>query len=156
MADDNTFTSKAESSSVTAPSNLSEIEINPNQRLSSILLNEFNYLPWSRAVTLALGGRSKLGFINGSIEVPAISSPNYESWLCEDQLVMSWLLNSMERKIAEIFSYSEFFHQLWETVKEMYGNKNNVAHVFQLKQEVTNLQKEGKLFAQLLGSLKNK
>ncbi|KAI5354972.1 hypothetical protein L3X38_007867 [Prunus dulcis] len=156
MADGNPFASKAESSSVIAPSNLPEIEINPNQRLSSILLIEFKYLPWSRAVTLALGGRSKLGFINGSIEAPDISSPNYESWSCKDQLVMSWLLNSMERKIAEIFSYSESSHQLWETIKEMYGNKNNAARVFQLKQEITNLQQEGKPFVQLLGGLKNK
>jgi len=30
------------------------------------LLNEFNYLPWSRAVTITLGEKSNLGFINGS------------------------------------------------------------------------------------------
>ncbi|KAM0970698.1 hypothetical protein FF1_018738 [Malus domestica] len=38
---------------------LPNVEINPNQRLSSILLNEFNYLPWSRAVSLALGREIK-------------------------------------------------------------------------------------------------
>ncbi|PRQ29372.1 putative gag-polypeptide of LTR copia-type [Rosa chinensis] len=53
----------------------SEVEGNPNQRLCSVVLNEFNYLPWSRAVTLALGGRSKLSFINGSLEAPDITSP---------------------------------------------------------------------------------
>jgi len=42
------------------------------------LLNEFNYLPWSRVVTIALGGRLKLGFINGSISSPDIDSPEYE------------------------------------------------------------------------------
>jgi len=43
------------------------------QRLSSVLLNEFNYLPWSIVVTIALGGRSKLRFINGSISSPDVS-----------------------------------------------------------------------------------
>ena len=112
MAEDNPLRSDAESSPVLSSGNMSEVDVNPNQRLSSVLLNEFNYLPWSRAVSLALGGRSKLGFINGSIEVPDASSPTYENWLCKDQLVMSWLLNSMERKLAEIFSYSESSFEL--------------------------------------------
>ena len=122
MVEDNPFGSEAKSSLVLSSVNLLEVDVYPNQRLSLVLLNEFNYLPWSRAVSLALGGRSKLGFINGSIKVPDASSPTYETWLCKDQLVMSWLLNSIERKLAEIFSYSESSFKLWETIKEMYGS----------------------------------
>lgn len=106
-------------------------------------------------MSLALGGRSKLGFINGSIKVPDAFSPTYESWLSKDQLVMSWLLNSMERKLAEIFNYSKSSYQLWEVVKEMYGSQNNAARVFQLKNDISDLQQHGKPFVQLLGSMKN-
>ena len=102
---------------------------------------------------MALGGRAKLGFINGVIKAHEISSPNYEAWLCKDQLVMSWLLNSMERKIAEIFSYSNSSQHLWNQVKEMYGNQNNLARVFQLKRDVAALQQENKSFVQHLGNL---
>ncbi|XP_068332838.1 uncharacterized protein [Pyrus communis] len=132
---------------------LPDVEINPNQRLSSILLNEFNYLPWSRAVSLALGGRSKLGYFNGAIEAPVVTSSTYKSWLCKNQLVMSWLLNSMKRRIAEIFSYSESSMHLWKQVKEMYGNQNNYARVFQFKKVLSSLQQGGKAFVQHLGSL---
>ena len=67
-----------EESTIASPStHISEMDINPNQRLSSVLLNEFNYLPWARAVSLAFGGRSKLGFINGSQPAPDASSPEY-------------------------------------------------------------------------------
>ena len=156
MAEDNSIASEAESSQVISAANLSEVDVNPNQRLSSVLLNEFNYLPWSRAVSLALGGRSKLGFINESIAVSDASSSGYESWLSKDQLVMSWLLNSMERKLAEIFCYSESSLKLWETVKEMYGSQNNAARVFQLKRDISNLQQEGKPFVQLLGNMKSR
>ncbi|KAM5569030.1 hypothetical protein ABKV19_016516 [Rosa sericea] len=133
----------------------SEVEGNPNQRLCSVVLNEFNYLPWSRAVTLALGGRSKLSFINGSLEAPDITSPTYETWLCKDQLVMSWLLNSMEPKLSELFSYSESAYHLWRSVYDMYGNQNNAARVFQLKKEIAGLQQGDKTFVQHLGSLKS-
>ncbi|KAM0978923.1 hypothetical protein ACFX2C_014845 [Malus domestica] len=67
---------------------------------------------------------------------PTVDLPLYGTWLCKDQLVMSWLLNSMERKLAEIFSYSESSFHLWKNVCEMFGNQNNVARNFQLKKEL--------------------
>ena len=138
----------------TSPSNFLDIEVNTNQRLCSALLNEYNYLPWSRAVSLALGGKGKLGFVNGSIESPEITSPTYGAWLCKDQLVMSLFLNTMEKHVADIFSYSEFSRDLWNLVKDMYGNQNNYARVFQLKKDIASVQQEGKSFVQHLGSLK--
>lgn len=50
----------------------------------------------------------------------------------------------MERKIAEIFSYVESSMHLWKSLKEMYGNENNDARVFQLKKDIIGLQQEGK------------
>ncbi|XP_068305059.1 uncharacterized protein [Pyrus communis] len=120
-----------EVSSHAAPSSFHlDIDVNPNQRLSFVLLNEFNYLPWKRAVTLALGGRSKLGFVNCVIPTPDMSSPDYNDCLCKDQLVMSWILNSIDRKIAKIFSYTESSYILWNNLNEMYGNQNNAAREF--------------------------
>ena len=147
MAEDNTVISEATSSVVHG-------EINPNQKMCSVLLNEFNYIPWSRAVTLALGGRSKLGYINGNIEPPVSTSPTYDAWLCNDQLVMSWVLNSMEPRLSELFSYSESAHLLWEAIKEMYGSQNNAARVFQLKKNLASLKQGDQAFVQHLGSLK--
>ncbi|XP_068344010.1 uncharacterized protein [Pyrus communis] len=141
MAEDNLFDSEAESFTAPRPS-FPEAEVNPNQRLCSVLLNEFNYLPWSRSISLALGGRSKLGFVNESIEAPDVASPEYEAWLCKDQLVMSWLLNSMDPKLSEIFSFSESSSALWKAVKDMYGNQNNAARVFQLKRNLASLQQD--------------
>ncbi|KAB2608121.1 hypothetical protein D8674_011289 [Pyrus ussuriensis x Pyrus communis] len=134
--------------------NSSDVEVNTNQRLCSVLLNEFNYLPWSRAVSLALGGKGKLGFVNGSVEAPDRSSSTYNAWLCKDQLVMSLLLNTMEKHVAEIFSYSNSAHDLWKALQDMYGNQNNYARVFQLKKDIASAQQEGKAFVQHLGSLK--
>ena len=141
---------------ITAPSGfVADGESNTSQRLCSVLLNEFNYLPWSRAVTIALGGRSKLGFINGKEKAPVFDSPEYEIWLSKDQLVMSWILNSMERNIAEIFSYFESSLDLWEALRDMYGNQNNSARIFQIQQEVNALRQDGRPFVSLLGNFKS-
>ena len=53
-------------------------DTNTLERLSSILLNEFNYLLWSRVVTIALGRRSKLDFINSSTSHPDMDDLEYE------------------------------------------------------------------------------
>lgn len=133
-----------------------EAEGNPNLRLTSVLLNEYNYFSWSRAISLALGGKSKLGHINGSVQPPEQLTPTYEVWLAKDLLVMSWLLNSMEPAISDIFSFSESALDLWKAVEEMYGNQNNAARVFQLQKDISNLQQEGNSFIQHLGRLKSK
>lgn len=132
-----------------------DVDGNPNLRLCSVLLNGFNYITWSRAVMLALGGRSKLGFINGTIRAPEASDPKFEDWFCKDQLVMSWLLNSMEPQVAEIFSFSDSAHHLWESVQEMYGQQNNAARIFQLKKDIAGCYQDGKPFIEHLGKLKS-
>ncbi|KAH6808269.1 hypothetical protein C2S51_029377 [Perilla frutescens var. frutescens] len=109
---------------------------NLNQHLSSVLLNEYNYLSWSRAIKLALGSRSKLSFISDKNGVLDADSTEYPSWLAQDQLVISWLLNSMELKLSEIFSYSDLAYHLWRSVKDMYGEVNNSARLFQLKMDL--------------------
>ncbi|XP_038704782.1 uncharacterized protein LOC120000736 [Tripterygium wilfordii] len=110
MAEITPIMSDSGSPSASLPSNT--FDVHTNQRLCSVLLNEFNYLPWSRSVQLALGGRSKLEFIDKSTVV-----------------LMSILLN------------------LWDAVKEMYGNQNNAARVFQLKRDIACLQQEGSVCA---------
>ncbi|KAM2855117.1 hypothetical protein FF1_025475 [Malus domestica] len=137
----------------TSSSNSFQGEINSNLRLCSVLLNEFNYLPWSRAISLALGGRSKLGYINGTIGPPERSSTSYGAWHASDQLVMSWILNFMEPKLSELFSYSESAFTLWESIKEMYGSQNNAARIFQLKKDIAGLKQGDRSFVQHLGSI---
>ena len=56
MAEENPNGSEAENSLGVSPQTQLEMDVNPNQMLSFVLLNEFNYLPWSRAVSFALGG----------------------------------------------------------------------------------------------------
>jgi hypothetical protein len=121
-------------------------DTNTSQRLCSVLLNEFNYLLWSRAITIVLGRRFKLGFINSSTISPEVNDPKYEAWLSKDQLVMSWILNSIERNLAKIFSFSESSLDLWDAIRDIYGNQNNSVRIFQIHREVANLQQEGKPF----------
>ena len=126
---------------------------NPNQRLCSVLLNRFNYLHWSRAVTLALGSKKKLGYIYETVDVPEVGTEGFDSWLSTDQLVRAWLINSMEPSMAIIFSYSSSAGSMWKEIEDFCGNQNNVARVFQLKKDIAKFEQEGKPFIDYLGRL---
>jgi Integrase core domain/gag-polypeptide of LTR copia-type len=114
-----------------------------NSSLTNVLLTGKNYLPWARAVTVALGGRSKLGHINGKTPKPDKGDTEIEAWQANDHLVMSWLFNSMKPEIYDIFSYSETAKILWDKLKEMYGRSNNAARVFELQQNLAKCKKAG-------------
>ena len=113
---------------------------NTSLRLTSILLNDFNYISWANAMSLALGGRQKLSFISEKAKVPALSSEEYEAWNAQDQMVRAWILNSMEPKLQQIFQYSDSALSMWSAIKNLYGDLNNAARVFQIKRDLAELQ----------------
>jgi hypothetical protein len=136
-------------------------EINSAPRLSSVLLNGLNYVPWSRVVTLALGGKSLIGHIDGTKSPPTISKTStsdevekYGEWKSENQYTMSLLLNSMEPKIAEIFTFSDTAQELWESVKGLYGHQHNAARIYQLQQAINNCEQGDRSFVEYFGELK--
>lgn len=68
---------------------------------------------------------------------------------------MSWILNSTEPQIAEIFSFSESAFHLWESIKKMYGHQNNAARVFQLQKDIAGMSHQGKSFIEHLAKMKS-
>ncbi|XP_077211228.1 uncharacterized protein LOC143846625 [Tasmannia lanceolata] len=126
-----------------------EYEHNTGIKLTLVPLNGLNYVSWSRTASLALGGRSKLDYINGKKEIPKITDPNFDDRQTNDQLVMSWILNSMEPAIAEIFTQSENAKELWAAIKENYGHQDNFARIFQLKQEISKVRSQVILSSEL-------
>lgn len=130
------------------------IDSNPTMKLSSILLNGLNYVAWSRAVTLSLGGKATLGHINGKAKQPKCNDPKFDDWEATNRMVMSWLINSMELEIAEIFTFSESAKELWDSVKLLYGHQNNVAQVYELQRAIANEKQKETSFAVHLGNLK--
>ncbi|GAV69994.1 UBN2_3 domain-containing protein [Cephalotus follicularis] len=128
-----------------------------HNQLTSITFNGHNYLSLARAVTIALGGRSKSSHINEN-EIPLdFKDPKFSDWQASDNLVMSWIFNSMDPQIYEIFAYSETAKALWTSLKEMYGQSENASRVFELQQELSHMEQvTGQPFIDHLGNMKRK
>ena len=78
-----------------------------NHSITNHTFNGNNFINWNRAVRDALIARNKLGFLDGTLKKPAIDSSDYQKWIRNDHMVMSWLSNSMEKSIAENFLFAD-------------------------------------------------
>ena len=58
-----------------------------------------NYASWSRAMTITLSVKNKLGFIDGSIPILGGTYSILNSWIRNNNIVISWILNSILKEI---------------------------------------------------------
>ncbi|XP_070053443.1 uncharacterized protein [Nicotiana tomentosiformis] len=90
-----------------------------------------SYGGWRRAVVIALSAKNKLGFIDGSLAVPAANSGLQQAWARSNDMVFSWLLNSLSKEIADSVLYSQSAKDLWSDLEDRFGQTNG-AKLFQL------------------------
>ncbi|XP_019253996.1 PREDICTED: uncharacterized protein LOC109232705 [Nicotiana attenuata] len=94
------------------------------------------YGGWRRAVVIALSAKNKLGFIDGSLAVPEADSGLQRAWARCNDMVLSWLLNSLSKEIAESVLYSQSAKDLWSDLEDRFGQTNG-AKLFQLQKELS-------------------
>ena len=73
---------------------------------------------------IALGAKSKIGFIDGTCEVSSSDSPEYEHWKKVDYMVFSWILNVMSKEIVESIIYANSTKELWKEVEDRLSESN--------------------------------
>ncbi|XP_060180661.1 uncharacterized protein LOC132610376 [Lycium barbarum] len=110
----------------------------PGMNLVGALFAGRSYGGWRRVVIIALSAKNKLGFIDGSLIVPAVDSGLQKSWERCNNMVLSWLLNSLSKEIAESVLYSQSAKVLWSDLEDRFGQANG-AKLFQLQKELNAL-----------------
>ena len=84
------------------PSTIAPTALTSENALLQITTKKLNgkfFLQWLRAVLKVVQGRSKLGYLNGTIIEPAKTNPTYPIWDTNNSIVMSWLVNSMTNEV---------------------------------------------------------
>ncbi|KAJ0103063.1 hypothetical protein Patl1_05957 [Pistacia atlantica] len=95
---------------------LTHTESNHSVQITTIRLNEGNFLRWSQSVHMYIRGRSKIGYLTGETKAPDTSDPAYSVWDAENSMVMAWLVNSMEEEIGANFMCFSTTKELWDNV----------------------------------------
>ncbi|XP_010495867.1 PREDICTED: uncharacterized protein LOC104773016 [Camelina sativa] len=125
--------------------------------VTSIVLKGTNYLLWTRTTRTALGGRGLWSHVEtdyvpkknlkgedecaSEVEVEE-ESERKAKWFQEDQVVLSVHQNSLDTPILEAYSYCETAKELWETLKNVYGNVSNLTRVFEVKKAINELNQD--------------
>lgn len=98
-----------------------------------------NYISWSRSMIIALSAKNKLGFVNGSIQCPTDSNPNLlYVWSRGNNIVISWILNSVSKEISASIILSESAADIWIDLRDRFQQCNGL-RVFQLRRDLASL-----------------
>ncbi|XP_069152949.1 uncharacterized protein [Solanum lycopersicum] len=108
---------------------------------SAIILVIFDgagYRSWRRGVLRALSVKNKVGFVNGKVQKPTENSPTFAQWERCDDIVTSWILNSLSKDLADSLKYVNNARELWEELQDRYDQTNG-AKLYQLQHEINDL-----------------
>ncbi|KAL5699697.1 hypothetical protein ACHQM5_030566 [Ranunculus cassubicifolius] len=85
----------------------------PTLVFSSSALKGDNFGTWELGITKALNAKGKLGFISGAL-LPPTDPVTYACWKRADDLVSSWILNSIAPEIRPSCLYAKSAFHLWQ------------------------------------------
>ncbi|KAK4403014.1 Retrovirus-related Pol polyprotein from transposon RE2 [Sesamum angolense] len=93
----------------------------PGMVLVSAPLTRKNYLNWSYAIKRALHAKMKSGFIDGSLSKLDVSDALFEKWIRVDNIMATWILNSISKEIIEgnltVEAYYTKLRRLWDKLE---------------------------------------
>ncbi|KAK6150121.1 hypothetical protein DH2020_017646 [Rehmannia glutinosa] len=108
----------------------------PGLVLVSNVLTGANYYSWRRSMIIALGAKTKIGFINGKTKAPAEDKAEFEAWKKVDWMVISWILNSISKELTDSFIYANSAKELWDDLAQRFGESNGPL-LYQLQKEIS-------------------
>ncbi|KAL9995344.1 putative RNA-directed DNA polymerase [Helianthus debilis subsp. tardiflorus] len=106
----------------------------PGMMLVSKIFDGSGFASWKRAMSIALSAKNKLGFVNGDITAGSISS-HQDLWKRCNDMVISWILNSLSKDIGESVIYAQTAKQLWTELNDRYGQASG-AKLYQLQKSL--------------------
>ena len=110
---------------------------NPGISLVPTQFDGVGYRSWRRGILRALSVKNKLVFIDGSCVKPVDPSQSRQWQRCDD-MVTSWILNSLTKEIADSVEYVNNSSELWKELEDRYDQTNG-AKLYQIQKKIDDL-----------------
>nr|XP_016443290.1 PREDICTED: uncharacterized protein LOC107768662 [Nicotiana tabacum] len=121
---------------------INPLYMHPSKNVGFMLLpvafDGSRYRSWRRRVLRALSVKNKVGFINGKCGKPDSKDPIFDQWERCDNIVTSWILNSLSKDLADSLQYGNDAKELWQELEDRYDQTNG-AKLYQLQKEISDL-----------------
>ncbi|XP_016512714.1 uncharacterized protein LOC107829760 [Nicotiana tabacum] len=116
--------------------------MHPSESAGTVLVpvafNGTGYRSWRRGVLRALSVKNKVGFITEKCKKSGSDNANFDQWARCDDMVTSWILNSLSRDLANSLQYVSDAKELWQELEDRYDQTNG-AKLYQLQKEINDL-----------------
>ncbi|KAG7551468.1 Retrotransposon Copia-like N-terminal [Arabidopsis thaliana x Arabidopsis arenosa] len=94
---------------------------------------------WHQSMIMALNGRNKLCFVDGSLPKPDDGHRDAAAWSRVNDVVRSWLMNSVSKTIGQSILYVKTAHGIWQKLLKIY-KQNNVPRLYRIEQKLAGLR----------------
>ncbi|CAA7023555.1 unnamed protein product [Microthlaspi erraticum] len=84
--------------------------------VSDRLQSGADFHSWRRSVRMALNVHNKLGFIDGTIPKPPADHRDAGSWSRCNDMVATWIMNSVSKKIAQSLLFMSTAEPIWKNI----------------------------------------
>ncbi|GKB84829.1 ribonuclease H-like domain-containing protein [Tanacetum coccineum] len=102
-----------------------------------------NYKMWSTAMKIALVGKNKFGFVDGTCVKPVTSPVLAQQWERCNAIVLGWILSSLSPELYLGQVYSQIASEVWDKLEETY-DKMDGSVIFNVIHKINGL-KQGEL-----------
>lgn len=105
-----TKTTESEAQSGTViPDSSHPFYLHPSYSLGMLLVNTVfdgkGYVGWRRGILITLSTKNKVKFIDVTFFQPTISCDSFKPWARTNDMVISWLLNTLTKEIVDSREY---------------------------------------------------
>ncbi|XP_073117115.1 uncharacterized protein [Elaeis guineensis] len=98
------------------------------------------YLQWKRSTRLLVQGRGLEGYLTGTKKKPANNEQDMAQWRMENSVVLAFLLNTLTPNVARSVQLLKTAQEVWETVAQMFSQKQNSAQAFEIRSQLRQLR----------------
>lgn len=89
--------------------------------ISKKLLGTENYATWKRSMQIALSAKNKLVIVTGEFMAPDAKSPLFAHWKRVNDMVMTWILNTVSDEISSSMNYMDDAYSVWDELNERFA-----------------------------------
>ncbi|XP_021763427.1 uncharacterized protein LOC110728098 [Chenopodium quinoa] len=107
-------------------------------KLVNIVFDGSCFNDWKRSMIIALFARNKLSFVDGGLNQPSNNSPNFKIWIRVNNLVISWILNSLDPSIARSILYLKTARLIWLDSEERFSQSSG-PQLFSVQQQIADI-----------------
>ena len=89
--------------------------------ISKKLTGSDNYSFWKRSMVIALNAKNKMKLVTGDYPEPTADSPLRALWERNNDMLISWILNTVTEQIGNKLNFINSVSKLWVELHEHYA-----------------------------------